>query len=487
VGGIPWCSEGLEDPLVHLRELHAKLSTDNGEARARIDSYLLASYVSPKRPEKLFVLAHEDTFHYHNLPNLTYYLVQALATGDWGNNLISCFMAVFCIQVKKQKRNFQLSSLVEKASLINLLHGLLLGLYPYNIHHGTYEYRVTVVGAIRKVLTSDCPIKFILEHDSLIQIATVEYLANVVPDFLPVEEAILTGGAQSRFGINQVCESFRAAAMPFIEKENMWKHLNELATSYLSSVYRQLKVYNAKVNRRVYHTKVSNCMWSTLSDAIFFEKLMELPQLSFAGSNMIAQIKILTPDLSFTELQTIEFFWSNVLLSNLPKNSYSRQLQQLEKYSSCQIYQKALSYLNVCFPCALKSKTTLLTQKFAYNCAQNILQCATCSKKISSVNMLGRILKVRNINYCLCQTCLKPTIWTGSEKCQQCMQQSDLTDLSVCTICSKKTFEVIYKVLDLDALRIAHTPLCFQHAKHGVASQSTVYDTKSLLREFFLQ
>ena len=484
MGGIPWSSEGPDDPLELLKFLHGKLRTDDGASRARIDAHLLACYVSPKNPDPRLVLAPEDTFHYHNLPDLSNYLRQALACGDWGSNLVSSFMAVYCFQVKKQKRSYRFTRLVERAALVNLLHGLLLGLYPYNTHHCTFEHRVAAVGAIREVMTSDGMLDFILQHDSLIQFAMVEYLSNVVPDFMPVEEALLVRGQQSRFSINQVCESFRVSAAPLYEGPNLWAALNDLAASNISSLFRQLKACNAKVSRAPAQCRASSGVWNSLSKDEFYTGLLDLPLLSLSGANNIAQIKILCPGFSFEELQAVEFFWSNVFLSNLPAHSYQSQVKVLAKHGSCQTYQRALSHIHVCFVCALKTKSPILGQKFAYNCTQRIMQCASCSRVASTVNMMGRILRVRDTSYHLCQWCLRPTSGGLLQRCKHCAEAPERQDLSCCVVCSKKTFEVIHKVLDLDTLRIAHTPLCFHHARHGVMSQSTVYDTKSLLREF---
>jgi len=185
--------------------LHGLLKTDCGAARARIDAHLLACWVSAKSPDPWLVLARSDTFHYHNLPDLSPYLRQALSSGDWSSNVVCSFMAVYCLQLKKQKRVFQSTALGERAALSNILHCLLLGLCPYNTSCMDFRQRVLITGELREVLVSDRQLEFILENDSLIQFAVVEYLANVLPDFLPVEDALLVRGVQSRFSVNQVC------------------------------------------------------------------------------------------------------------------------------------------------------------------------------------------------------------------------------------------------------------------------------------------
>jgi len=466
--------------------LHGKLSTDCGAARARIDAHLLACWVNPALPDPLLVLSRSDTYHYHNLPDLSKYLRQALSSGDWGSNIVTSFMAVYCLQLKKQKRCFKETSLVERAGLINLLHGLLLGLYPYNTRHLNFEQRVKVAGALRVALVSGAQLDFILKNESLVQFAVVEYLANVLPDFFPVEDAMLVRGVQSRFSVNQVCENFRVLAMAAVQDTDMWSKLTELASLQLPALHRQLKVSNLKLVRRQAAQRIPAFVWPILTSEGFYDALLDLPVMPVTGSNMIAQIKLLFPDFDFAKLQAVEFLWSNVALSLLPQQTVDAQRKALRSHGSCQIYQRSLTTLHACLPCALRSKNSLLTQKFAYNCASDTLQCATCSRHTTPVHMLGRVLAVRDVSYYLCAGCLKPTVWKGDvSKCQGCEKKPERQDVSVCVACNKKAVEVIHKVIDLDTMRLAVTPLCFQHAKHCVVSRSTVYDTRSLMRELY--
>lgn len=466
------------------------LSTDCGAARSRIDAHLLACWVCPERPDPLLVLSSQDTFHYHNLPDLSKYLRRALAVGDWGSNIVSSFMAVYCLQLKKQKRAFENTALVERVALINLLHGLLLGLYPYNTRHMNFEHRVRIAGSLRVAMVSGSQLDFILRNEGLVQIAVVEYMANVLPDFLPVEDAMLVRGVQSRFSINQVCENFRTLATPLLDgaldDDDMWRQLAELATSQLPALHRQLKVSNLKLVRKQSPQRVPGFVWSTLATTGFYESLLDLPVMPVTGSNMIAQIKLLFPDFTFAQLQTVEFLWSNVMLSVLPRQTADQQRETLAAHGSCEIYQRSLTSIQACLPCALKSKNSLLTQKFAYNCAENSLQCATCSRTATKVNMLGRVLTVRDVSYYLCAGCLQPTPWKGDVSCcSMCEKAPPRQDMTMCVACGKKAVEVINKVLDLDSMRLTYTPLCFQHAKYCVMSKSTLYDTRSLMKELY--
>jgi len=469
-----------------LEALHGRVSTDCGAARARIDAHLLACWLDAKCPDPCLVLAPSDTYHYHNLPDLTRYLRHALAVGDWGENVVSAFMAVYCMQLKKQKRVFERTSLPERTALVNLLHCLLLDLYPYNTRHLPFEHLVRVAGEVRLVFDRGSPLDFILSHEALVQFAVVEYLSNVLSDFCPVEEALLVRGPHFRFSINQVCENFRAAAASAVAASDMWASLNELASAHLPSLFRQLKVSNQKVTRRAVPRRYSPSIAASWGSDGFYERLLDLPVMPITSPNMIAQIKLLCPDMDFLQLQAVEAFWESVFFSVLPVQVVEMQRAILAKHGACSLYQHAAQRLHVCLPCAFRSKGNILAQMFAYNCVEDKVQCAACSRVVIPVNLLGRTLTVRETSYYLCCGCLRPAVWTGNIfECASCRKVPEPCGTATCVACNKKAVEVINKVVDLETLRLTYTPLCFQHAKHCILSKSTVYDTKSLMRDLY--
>ena len=469
-----------------LEALHGRLSTDCGAARARIDAHLLACWLQPKSPDPVLVLQRSDTYHYHNLPDLTRYLRHALAVGDWGANIVTAFMAVYCLQLKKQKRTFCSTSLPERTALINLLHGLLLGLYPYNTRHMPFDQRVWVAGELRLLFDQGSPLEFILSHEPLIQFAMVEYLSNVLSDFCPVEEALLVRGAHFRYSINQVCENFRSAAAPLVAQEHAWDALNELAAAHLPSLFRQLKVSNMKVTRRLCQRRVSPSTASAWVASNLYERLLDLPVMPITSSNMISQIKLLCPDMDFVQLQSVEAFWESVFFALLPDQVVALQQELLNSHGACSLYQQESQRFYACLPCAFRSKSSVLSQEFAYNCMEDTLQCATCSRVVIPINLLGRTLTIRETSYYLCCGCLRPTIWAGNMlECNACRKQADPISTTTCVACNKKAVEVMHKVVDIDTMRLTYTPLCFQHAKNCIVSKSTVYDTKSLMRDLY--
>lgn len=463
----------------------SNLKKDDGRFRLQIDSYLIASWVNPIQINPHLVLNLNDTYHYHNLPDLTMYLRVALSKNNWNESLIAGYLSVFCLQIKKHKRTISNSKPHEQAAIVNMMHGTLLGLYPYNVRHLTFEQRVHIAGELRRVLTSDNIQAFLNDNENLIQLCIIEYLVNVICDFCPVEEQIFFKHTQARFSINQIYENFRSniTSMQTI----CFYELNNMASIQLTTVFRQLKSNITKLSRKQHVIRIPAQIMQTLSNHSIFEKIMQLPKICYVENNWIAQIKTFCPYMSFDELQSVEFIWTNVHVTNLPQILVDAQRQHLRKYGSCTILTQRLQHMAVCLPCALKSKNDILKQQFAFNCVTSKLQCATCSQNAYMVNMMGRALCIRNKVYYMCAGCLQFTTWHGQScfQCDQCTIEAKPEPCVTCIACKRKSLEVIHKVLDVDNLVIIDTPLCYQHAKPSIMSKNTIYDIKMLSEELY--
>jgi len=458
--------------------------------RAEIDAHLLAFYVNREQPNPLLVLRREDTFHYHALPDLMKYMRKSIAYNDWTLSTTAVLMAPFCLQIKRQinKRSSVPCSRCERAALLNLLHGLLLGLYPYNLKHMTFEHRIRIAGEVHKILTGSAVTQrgFIVKYEPLLLVAMIEYLANVIPDFCPVEEQLIIRCLQCRYSLNQLCENFRVAAMDVIlDNGDMWGSLNKIAEAQLPIMLRQLKMNNHKFGRTPsYSLRMPASIWSTLLDSGFYEKLMALRYIPVTQCNMIAQIKLTQPDLNFAELQAVEYFWNNIFVCALPNNIVMQQMQALNRLGSCSIHQHSFTRLHVCLLCALRSKTPMLAQKFAYNCTTSMLQCAACSRKATPINLLGRLLRIKNNSFYLCTKCLHPVLWDGTndfDQCVHCKTPPVPQNMAACAVCNHKAVETASNVLHVERLKLVQVPLCVVHAKKFISS--LVYDLHSLAND----
>jgi hypothetical protein len=384
-----------------------------------------------------------------------------------------------------------------RAALLNLLHGLLLGLYPYNLRQMTFAHRVRVAGAVRALLTGTPSEQraFIAAHESLLTFAMIEYLANVVPDFCPVEEALLIRSVQCRYSLNQVCEAWRLAAMDRIPTRRggadapMWTALDDLASSHLPVLLRQLKANNHKACKRPKPPRLSPALWAVIADNSFFDRLMAMPHIPITPCNMIAQVRAVAPSMPFEQLQAVEFFWNAVFVCQLPANILAQQEEALTRIGSCAILQRSYTLAHVCLRCALRSKTTIADQKFAHNCVTRALLCAACSRPVTAIHLLGRLLRIKDTSYFLCPSCLRLTVWDGVgnfTSCSRCRAPPPPPRAAtLCHACDHKAVYAVRGVLDTNRLEVVSLPLCSRHAKSCVLSRSTVYDLPMLERDLW--
>lgn len=488
----------LQTVAERLHALHEALPTHPG-ARPLIDSHLLASALRPSAPSVDHVLAPADTYHYLNLPNLVPCLRRFLVDSAWESDLLGMLMSPFCLHINRTLRPHHLapSTALSQTAAINLLHGLLLGLYPYNVRHPGYASRTRIVSWLRSALCADRAgrERFIGAHEALLGLSVLEYLSNVVCDFCPVEEALLIKSPSCRFLINHLCDAFRSEVMALGASEEDeekgaapqdWiEGLEARASATLASVLRQLKLCNRRPCRRT----VSRAATRKVPPALV-EKVLKLPLVTLGNENNSAsQIKLLCPELSFAEIQLVEFMWSNLSVRPLPASLYRLQCEALERRGSCELVQGALTSIHVCIPCALGHKGCVLQHKCSYRCDRRALHCKSCGGAMQRIRLLGRVLRVRQTNYCLCPTCLRPMRWDSTPiplTCRRCTPPVPAAPQR-CRVCDGRNVATVREIVDCDRLEFVGIPLCHRHARCCLSARSSaVYDLRGFQADMLL-
>lgn len=447
---------------------------------------MLACYYNALQPNINYVLNINDTYHYYNLPNLIPIFIKNLSENVWNKTFPSLFLSMFCLQLKKTKKTDIIFCKQEQAAMINVLHGTLLGLYPYNIKHHKFETRCKIAGKLREVLTQDSYSQFLEENDALIQLCTIEYLSNVIIDFCPVEECLLLKNCQLRFNLNQLFESFRKHIDSCIDSLHFFQIISQKATLVLPTIFRQLKLHSYRLPKKNFNFKINIKLQQLLEQNDYFEKIMSNLRVYANVDNLVAQAKIIFPDFSFDYLRVVEYLWKYVNINTLPQLIIDKQKQNLGKSAACKHVQNSLTKLFVCIPCALKTKNSVFNQKFAYNCVEDSLHCATCSKKVVYIDLLGRIVTIRDYTYCLCSNCLHVKIWDGKSiwNCNTCTPDESRNPLQSCIACPhRKVFEYVHNVVDMERIKLCSLPLCFQHSKQLPICTNSAYDLKMILKE----
>lgn len=412
-------------------------------------------------PHPLWVLRQEDVYCYDNLPDLTPYIRQCFM-GDT-SNLVS---SVFGVVLLHQKHKVTTGPISMQCALVNMAHGLMLGLYPYNMRKGSFELRVAIAGLLRLQMTTS-PLTFLKEYPSLVTLSAVEYIMNVLPDYCPVEHAMFQRLPQSRMVINNICEQFRAQlTLPLV-----WSEMEAVALGLLPFVTRQMKFncHRLRVPKlTVKYRSISN-----------IDAILDLPVVR--GSVCLSVIALMCPGFEFSRLEDVEALWSGLAVHSLPQCFVQQQQERLISIGSCSRLQHGKTVLNLCVACAFRTKVDVLQQQFAWDCGRQALVCVQCSGLVLSVCMVGRLLHVVGRSYSLCVRCLSVCLWGGGSVCGCCTGGAQhISPVEKCEFCYQKNIVCKVNVIDVHTLQLLSVSLCARHAKRCVQAQGTRYDMTGL-------
>ena len=461
---------------IHARieRLHGMLR-DDYSVRWELDCYLLALHHDRQRPREWMVLDISDTYHYHNLPDLMHVIrgtLIGLCTSQWLQRLFNMFL---CGKRYRRMGNTADCSCQLTAAVINTLHGLLLGLYPFNERRASFDHRVLLAGAIHEVLTSGAHLRFIAEHQHLVCLALVEYILNAVHDFCPVEWQIIgiTPGAKSQ--CLAIVEAFRETSVNLAvrDRATLWSVLEaEAQPAVAASVkfFRDAVLYQHKPRSVLPQSTVRH-----LSLALRTRMIQN-------SSSIFGQLKAALPDITFKESEALEDIWSTIYTRHLPAHAACKQMDSLTRLGSmCDLVEKELHHLPICMACALTRRADALRSLFRYDPADNLLVCNECCshESIVNVNLLGRIMYIREKAIVLCEACLQPTYWDTPCRCASEREHA----ANECCVCGSSNTTSSKEIVDVKRFRMRTIHFCYKHSLACILNSATVYDERTMEEE----
>jgi hypothetical protein len=382
-----------DDIRAHIEHLNSRLKEDYA-VRWEIDTHLLALHYYPSRtPPKWMTLDMSDTYHYHNLPDLMHIVRQTLiglCCSAWLQRLFNIFLCG-----KRYRRLIHTSndSLQLTTAVINTLHGLLLGLYPFNERRSDLCRRVFIAGSLHTVLTSAKHAEFIADHPNLLCLSLIEYVLNVVHDFCPVEWTLLgiTTGAKSQ--CLAAIESFRESSVNQHSREQdpagFWAKLeadSQPVVSILVKFFRDAALYQHRPRGILPASMVQHLPLAMRSHMIQ------------NSSSIFGQLKCALPAIQFPESEALEEIWTSIYMRQLPAHTTSRQMEALGQAGRmCHLVERELHHFPMCMSCALTRRADVLKALFRFDAVDQRLICNECMnhQHVVHINMLGRVLYSR--------------------------------------------------------------------------------------------
>ena len=462
----------------HIERLHSRLKEDYS-VRWEIDTHLLALHYYPSgTPPKWMTLDISDTYHYHNLPDLMHIVRQTLVglcCSAWLQRLFNIFL---CGKRYRRLLHTNDDSLQLTTAIINTLHGLLLGLYPFNERRSDLRRRVFIAGSLHTLLTSGHHTKFIADHPNLLCLSLIEYVMNAVHDFCPVEWGLLGITTSARSQCLAAVETFRESSVNSPAQEDQpvvefWAKLEADAQPVVSVL---VKFFRDAV---LYQHRPRSIMPANMVQHLPLALRSHVVQNS---SSIFGQLKCALPLIQFAESEALEEIWTSIYMRQLPAHTTSKQMEVLtQEGRMCHLVEHELHHFPMCISCALTRRADVLKALFRFDCVDRRLICNECMthQHVIHVNMLGRVMYVRDKVLVLCDQCLRPKHWDAPCACAALETQV----ANACCVCNNANTVSSKQIIDMKRFRMTSVHFCYKHSLSCVLSDATVYDERALEQE----
>ena len=555
------------DTVVH--QLYDIFTRDPGlEVQIQIDRYLFAASSTVVArcggDARVCVLMESQVPCLFNLPDLVYVLRHRLTWGSWANALQEtvCRYTIPGMQksrwVTRQRKPSSSESTGQPTTTaktsaetsskangalafrpgtnetpitgvyINTLLGLLLGLFPQCSKRPGFNMRVRIVLAVRVLLTSSIQVQteFIMKHVSLLRLAMVEYFANVLDLYCPVEYQLLQKHVNVSAYVNlcrSSCDLFRVNNLSDnIQQQSThvsldWARLDSLAYKMTDKIIRSTRVDTKLVNYVEVHHKsikklvsseiykepavcdeflsvVKNCAVACCQDdhSYIYQRMLADESGDGPASVLRERIRSSTLDLN----RVVSDIHSIIQVTMLPANFVRDQIRTLQRlYEFNPIQLLVACKKRICLHCVLRiaPKQFALEERINGNVRMNLdtgdVFCNRCMSRahMISIDMIGRVLRINQQYLYICIQCGGIHEWRadGSDllKCPnqpkesirlRAMLQDETRDTKIakpgsrkcrthCFVCAKLCTGNGLWLLHVAAMRMVHFDLCSTH------------------------
>lgn len=441
-----------EDPILdhYIRKMHDDLKHGSTHAQVMIDRSLITCWISKKFPDIYHRIPYESrllhpsiAYHHSTLPDIGRFISQSLIQKDWKSNLV---LNVICNSIPCLKRN-RVAFLPEQSFvspyapvLVNIMHGLLLGLYPNTAKRPSFDQRTRCAYELRCIMTSPLQeqARFLYNHLNLLKLSMMEYVWYSCNTFLVAEKDIVCGtqGMQTFFDIcPNVADTFRQETLQDTLQDSLlssdegidngdwtWERMDEVASVCVDRCVRTCKFRSGR------HTpcKEITVKWKRVTEDMeyLFDAAKEMNPVNIYG--LLWKVYHHSyPDLTVEDFNMIDHLHSRCRVYPLPCNLTAMQCSALlKRYSSDHFQMDNMMKIHICMKCCNKLNGFTVSSKLRLCMQSNQLRCASCGlqNSIISVNMLGKILVIQGVSYILCPCCGTFKRWnhTGNEFTKPC-------------------------------------------------------------------
>eukprot|EP00960_Hanusia_phi_P063431 765487-Hanusia_phi.AAC.3 len=442
-GGDPtallFCSE---DPELdrELSGLHQELRKGRHAAQLQIDARLMACWIARTNPalyasvpREALVLHPSAAYHHKTLPDIGRFIVQSLVQREWKADLI---VNVICNSMPCLKRNRV--NFMDRARfahphatvLLNLLHGLLMGLYPNTAKRPSFGCRVRVAGELRRLMTSALQEQgdFLFGHLHLLKLAVMEYVWHMASTHMVTEhDAILKVHGMPTFleVCPNICDAFRQEQLQ--AGGWGWAGLNEAAAAAVDRCVRTCKFRVGRLPA----SRDERAKWRRVGqDQLHLFAVAREMHACVNPGVLWSLYHPSHPGLSVNDFSLIEHIHARCRVYPLPCNLVARQAEMLlDRFGDDHAQFTNVMKVHICLRCCNKIAEGSVNAKLRLCMDTGSLVCTGCGvpDTVVAVNMLGKVLVIQSAAYYLCPACGLCRRWAfdGTEfTCVSCRHTS---------------------------------------------------------------
>jgi hypothetical protein len=381
-----------------LTNLHVRLKKGHRSVQREIDTYLILCACEQNlsgRDLHNMQVNEECVPQYDTLPDLTRFIPYSF-TMNRETGIIAYYIQLLS-PLKRKTRTRRGSPApplcqTEVCVCLNLIQATLLGLYPRSSKQPLWRTRVAIVACIHKLQTSPFEVQtrfLALSHD-ILRVSFTEYILNVRTDYLPVENAFLV--RQAGFLPNYdtacatLCDHIRQTCVQ--SSTWSWAHINTISASSLDRISRMCRTRVVSTNSPI---PVMTMTHDQLQAAIHKHVVYPDPNTHNC---------VTTTNTVERALNTQMLPWNMIL---------AQSARIVSKYTETLFPITSACEKHICIKCVLGITTRIMPRitKLRMKTSNGKLTCANCNcvDTVLKVNLLGKLLNVRQMSYFVCAEC----------------------------------------------------------------------------------
>lgn len=273
--------------------------------------------------------------------------------------------------------------------------GLFLGLFPSVNKKPPFASRVRHFRSFHALVTSTVEeqVAFLQSHQSLVNLALLEYVIMMTTHFMPAERDFLVETFALEYYYQHVstwADEFRTSLSTVLGMQD------------LDRVAKEIMDRSARVKRKVQHPRAPPVRSSSLMPHI--ETALATPVVEL-GSTTDYEVLLATCRLPMFARE-VQGLHQAFKVGVLPNNIREVQVKALQNWQQDSRILWARAHIIVCARCIIVKDSVSKCMDLRTDTVYGNLVCSSCSGlNILHINMVGRCLNINGCNYALCPHC----------------------------------------------------------------------------------